>query len=212
MFRSRWTSFLCLIFLLCVANLENVGTCWGKSLGEQPSFAALAQQGDLEYTNKNYEAALIYYQKAYQIDPNALILLYNMAQAHRRLLLNLSDVNNESTLAHLQQAETLYVAFLEKTKDIDPVALKLPKAVLIATQQAARAYLTETRARLSQIILGRRPVAAIVPPATVRVYRRWWFWTAIGVVAAGAAVGLGVGVAASRPDLSTAIPVRPFAN
>jgi Tetratricopeptide repeat len=37
------------------------------------------------------------------------------------------------------------------------------------------------------------------------VYKKWWLWTAVGVVAAGAAVGLGVGLTA-RSGSSTSIP------
>ncbi len=29
------------------------------------------------------------------------------------------------------------------------------------------------------------------------VYKKWWLWTVVGVVAAGAAVGIGVGVTQS---------------
>ena len=35
-------------------------------------------------------------------------------------------------------------------------------------------------------------------PARTPVYKKWWLWTAVGVVAAGAAVGVGVGIASQK--------------
>lgn len=47
------------------------------------------------------------------------------------------------------------------------------------------------------IVLQRDP-ALIERPSIVR---RWWFWTIVGVVVVGAAVGLGVGLSAQGEDL-----------
>jgi hypothetical protein len=61
-----------------------------------------------------------------------------------------------------------------------------------------------------EVALALVPVAAIAPAASTRapaaepasgsIVTRWWFWTGIAVVAAGAAVGV---VAATRPDTVT---------
>lgn len=47
---------------------------------------------------------------------------------------------------------------------------------------------------------------------TVPVYRKWWLWTSIGVLSTGIAVGIGLGMAVRRPDLTGAAEVRPFGN
>jgi tetratricopeptide (TPR) repeat protein len=58
-------------------------------------------------------------------------------------------------------------------------------------------------------------VAALAPTEVhhgTPVYRKWWLWTAVGGAVAGIAVGVGLGVAARRPDVTDAAAVRPFAN
>jgi hypothetical protein len=52
-------------------------------------------------------------------------------------------------------------------------------------------------------------VAATAPaaPKSTPVYKRWWLWTVVGLVAAGAAVGVGVGVTrASTTSFPAAAP------
>ena len=41
-------------------------------------------------------------------------------------------------------------------------------------------------------------------PRTPPLYKRWWLWTAVGVVVAGVAVGVGLGIAARQPDTTGA--------
>lgn len=50
------------------------------------------------------------------------------------------------------------------------------------------------------------------PPQETPVWKRWWLWTAVGVAAAGLAVGLGVGLTAnsSSPPSTSFGTVRPF--
>jgi hypothetical protein len=48
-------------------------------------------------------------------------------------------------------------------------------------------------------------------PATRPLYRQWWLWTTVGVVVAGVAVGLGVGLSPRDPPSASlgAISWRP---
>jgi len=46
------------------------------------------------------------------------------------------------------------------------------------------------------------------PPAKTPVYKKWWLWTIVGVVAVGAAVGIGLGLDSARPLQPTAPAVR----
>lgn len=52
--------------------------------------------------------------------------------------------------------------------------------------------------------------APSAPPAKKPVYKRWWLWTAVGVVVAGAAVGIGVAASAPHdaPAPGGAIPIH----
>lgn len=47
--------------------------------------------------------------------------------------------------------------------------------------------------------------APIPPPQKTPVYKKWWFWTTIGVVVAGG-VGVGLGLGLSRQGFSSTIP------
>ena len=47
---------------------------------------------------------------------------------------------------------------------------------------------------------------------SVPIYRKWWLWTAVSLVAVGAAVGIGLGVAAHRPDLNGYSDAHPFVD
>jgi tetratricopeptide (TPR) repeat protein len=52
------------------------------------------------------------------------------------------------------------------------------------------------------------PVAPVAPPpASPPIYHRWWFWTAVGVVAA-AAVGVTVAAVTHSSDESTLPPIK----
>ncbi len=53
------------------------------------------------------------------------------------------------------------------------------------------------------------PAAAPKPPSSTPVYKRWWFWTLVGVAAAGAGVGLGLGLTAGDdPHLPEGPPFK----
>jgi hypothetical protein len=46
----------------------------------------------------------------------------------------------------------------------------------------------------------RPPEEAPLPAQAPPVWRRWWFWTAIGAVVVGAGLGIGLGVGLAEPD------------
>jgi hypothetical protein len=47
-----------------------------------------------------------------------------------------------------------------------------------------------------------------VPAASRPIYKRWWFWTAIGAVAAGTAVGLAVGLSSRQREWTAELATR----
>lgn len=58
------------------------------------------------------------------------------------------------------------------------------------------------------------PVEASVkqPPVNREYWRKWWLWTLAGAGVAGIVVGVGLGVASIRPDVTNAAMVQPFPN
>lgn len=52
-----------------------------------------------------------------------------------------------------------------------------------------------------------QPGLATEPRAPI--YKKWWFWTILGVTAAGIATGVGLGIAAKEPDTTGLMEYRP---
>jgi tetratricopeptide (TPR) repeat protein len=66
------------------------------------------------------------------------------------------------------------------------------------TAAPAPATTTEPAPAAAAPVLVAAPAPVSEKPATP-VYKKWWLWTIVGVVAVGAGVGLGVGLTASKP-------------
>jgi hypothetical protein len=62
--------------------------------------------------------------------------------------------------------------------------LDFEQAVEVVAGEEARVTVTMTPA----------PAAAPVPPPATPLWRRWWFWTAVGAVVVGTGLGVGLGV------------------
>ena len=88
-----------------------------------------------------------------------------------------------------QDALDSFRRFVSETSAEDPA--------LVARRREASWHIEALQARLHRAVLLTRPpapppapaVAAVAPPPArpaPRLYRRWWFWTALGAVAAGA--------------------------
>lgn len=88
-------------------------------------------------------------------------------------------------------------------------------------RQKAQQYLNQARSEAAtQQFLNPTPragahAASTLPDAKyftqqTPLYKRWWLWTVVGVATACVAVGVGLGVAARRPDVTDAGIARPF--
>lgn len=134
-----------------------------------------------------YEAALVAYQSAYARRPSSWLLI-NIGRMQQRL-------------GRPQQALVTYKRFLsDPSVPADEESRKKANDFL---QQAERDIEEQRRS------LAPPPPASPPPPPApllekTPVYKKWWFWTAIGGTVAVAAVGIGVGLglrslAASAP-------------
>jgi tetratricopeptide (TPR) repeat protein len=147
--------------------------------------AQLANEGLDQSQAGRFDAAQRSYEAAYARQPDA------------KLLFNLARV--------LHKAGRLPQAILYYQKYLDAGAEGSEEYRLKAEQRLA-----EARREQSLAVTGAG--AAPDAPRRVPVYRKWWFWTVIGVAAAGVAVGVGVGVAAQSPDLTGYTVIKPFDN
>lgn len=155
------------------------------------------QRGTTYYDLGRYHEAAKEYEAAFELKDDPA-LLFNIAQAYR--------------LAHeYADAVRAYRAYLRRLPNADnatEVEARIHEMQELINQQRS----TEQRPPLGTIAPTMKP-AESPPPATTAaatatataperkpLYKKWWLWTAVGVVAVGAAVGIGVGVAVANQN------------
>jgi iron complex outermembrane receptor protein len=158
------------------------------------------QAGLAHFNLREYKPAIDEFQAAYRLLPDP-VFLYNLGQAYRL------DDNPDQALyfyrAYLRTSEdapnrrevedrikALQKVIADKQKLATPPDHALPPNGQQATPPAKPQ--APTRA-----VAANNPATAR-PARATPLYKRWWLWTAVGVVVAGAAVGVGVGVAAQK--------------
>jgi tetratricopeptide (TPR) repeat protein len=159
------------------------------------------ESGVAHYNLDEFAAALSEFTEAYRLKPDPSFL-FNIAQCHRRLgeadaavdfyrkyLRNFPDPPNradvERLIADLRARKTDQDAAASPAPAPTPTLAPAPPPPA-PTPAAAPTLAPATPPPAAPPTLG--PIASPAPAAeTAPVYRRWWFWTAIGVVAAGAA-------------------------
>jgi tetratricopeptide (TPR) repeat protein len=183
----KWRSFFISLVLALVAVS-------GAARAEDKAAARAAySEGTRYYDLGQYKEALEAFKRAYwnYEDP---AFLFNLGQCHRQL-------------GHDAEALGAYRSYLRKLPDaanrqgvtrmIDALEAKIEKK-----HQEDEAAAAAARARADSI--ATTPTVPLVvsaappPPPGKPLYRRWWVWTIAGVVVAGAATGIAVGVTQSR--------------
>ncbi len=139
--------------------------------------------GERYYQSGQYSLSIQAFRQAYVLKPLP-IFLYDMAQAHR-------------LAGQTDEAIQLYERYLRE----DP-----------GTQQKAEidAYLAQLHQKQEQDRLAAAARLRLLeqPPSQPPrpVYKKWWFWTALGTVAAGAIVT--GAVLGTRPGETTLQPIN----
>jgi tetratricopeptide (TPR) repeat protein len=182
--------------------------------------------GAKAFEEGDFQRAIDEYRASYNLSRRPL-LLYDLGQAYRKI------GNNELALHSYQQflvrstegrdleyrdSATTQVRQLEaliaeqrnvKTAPPDGVTNPEPEKTVKPAAEPPPPVEKPAPIAVKPPVVENRPVviARDTTPARVPVYKRWWFWTATGVAAAGVAVGLGVGLTQSTtnyPSASTA--------
>jgi tetratricopeptide (TPR) repeat protein len=194
----------------CLALVLLVG---GVAHADKAKARELFRDGTQHFKLGEYQAALDSFKEAYRNfeDPS---FLFNIAQCHRQL-------------DHKQEAIKLYRTYLTdapnapNADDVRKVIASLEEAVR-QEEAARRVPPQDTVAPTSSEPVHPEPtpvVATSAPasqsPSRTPIYKRWWLWTAVGVVVAvGLGVGLGVGLTSSGPSAPSAMTTggtfRPF--
>jgi tetratricopeptide (TPR) repeat protein len=173
--------------------------------------AELTSQAQTHYDSGHYEEASESYRQAYAVVP-APELLFNLGQCQR--LLGRSERALKYFEAYLRLRpdaphRPLVEQLIEESKLIGPPDSALnptpqePPAISVAPGGSGTRAELPHRARHANVmpLPPPEPLAESQPPPTrlladdrysdhesPALYERWWFWTAIAVVAAGAAV------------------------
>jgi tetratricopeptide (TPR) repeat protein len=157
------------------------------------------EQAVADYNLDEYAPALAEFREAYRIKPDPSFL-FNIAQCHRKLgqneaaldyyrkyLRNLPDAPNradvERIVAELRSKETAPPADATPTPPPAPIATPTPAPVPPPRLEAP------TPAPEASLIATPAP-----PPTSSPIYKRWWFWTGVGVIVVSAVI---IGVVAS---------------
>ncbi len=165
--------------------------------------------GMAHFNLQEYPQAISEFEAAYRLKPDP-VFLYNLGQTYR-----LS--NNAERALYFYQAYLRSAPDAPNRAEVEGRIASLQK--LMSDQKSIATPPDHT------IAPGERPPQAAPAPAppptpapTVAtakseqapvertpVYKKWWLWTIVGVVAAGAAVGIAVGVTESSPSFGAGL-------
>lgn len=187
-FRSSSSQVLVTAALACFLLLS--GSAQAQTAGPtkaESEFDQQLQMAAAHYEQGRYQDSILALQNAYELQPLPR-LLCNIGQAYRKL------GNHRAAVAQ-------YDLCLKSDPEIDPTYRAEVESYITERRQMwaakSRAGATESPKAGS----GTPPVdkGAVTQPcssptAQTPVYKKWWLWTIVGLVVAGGAVGLGVGL------------------
>lgn len=124
------------------------------------------------YEAGEYRAAAAAYEAAYKADPKPEYL-YNLAQCHRQA----KDLQGLKKAAH-----ALNAYLRERPEAKNRAAVEEEIADLEERIKVLQARAPTAAESLNNVLLT--PTAP--PQESVPIYKKWWLWTAVGVVVAGA--------------------------
>ena len=186
------------VVMVAAALLLIAGPSQAKGKAEAKEAFKRALQ---HYNLGDFTSALDGFKEAYLDYPDAS-LLFNIGQCQRQLGMK-------------QEALLSYKAYLREAgepSNRDEVMLLIHnlEQAIRDDDAARRAKPADSGAKAPEPTITPPPVAptltATAPPRRAPVYRRWWLWTAVGVVVAGAGVGLAVGLSSSSTHFPSATP------
>ena len=169
------------LIIVLAAGVAAPATPGASSQASDQEARTLFRRGEINFYAANYQEALDSYQRAYQARPLPGFV-FNIAQCYRNL-------------GSYERAGFFYRRYL--TLERNPTRRAQVEKLIDEMQAKTRASDSahpppDPRA----LQLGGQPSATspdgtlIVNAAPIRaapIYRRWWFWTSLGVLAAGTA-------------------------
>jgi tetratricopeptide (TPR) repeat protein len=183
-----------------------------RTAGAEDAAAARAhfEAGTRAYNLGEFRQAAEEYRQAYRLkaDPR---LLYDIALSYRlgkdgeqalffyrSYLRNLPEARNRKEV--VQRIAALEEQIKQQQAPPNDVVKPLPPVVTAAPAQEAPPSPVQLHVLAQPTPATRTELVAA--PSRRPVYKRWWLWTSLGVVAAGVGVGLGLGLGGGGPPTS----------
>jgi hypothetical protein len=197
-----------------------------QSAGRAAEARRHLDKGNRLYLEGRYDDAIVELQAGYALEQRP-DFLYALGQAERKRGDCKAAIRYYQAFVDTGQSPQRTVAVLvqiDRCKQelaaapATPQASQSPPAAAEPPSQSPSQSSSSPPDAAPPIAESPAPVAAAAPPpqpsSSGKLYKRWWLWTIVGVAAAGAAVGLGVGLTqhsfdSTLPDLVvTKVTVR----
>lgn len=193
-FICRDLSLRGLLISLLLLTLIGPAGARGPS-GQDARAERLYRQGMLRLDDGNFRGAITAFQAAYEAKPLAR-LLYLIGHAHRKL-------------GQPASALRYYEEYRKAATDLSPgfreeLDQQIAELRDLAQRTGRLAGPPPPPGSTQDASAGPGPALLLAgspgQPARRPLYKKWWFWTAIGTGVTVLAIAIGAGVAASRPD------------
>lgn len=184
--RLRILASGCLLaFVLCVASFAHAAPIGQATPADKAAARDAYRDGQQLVSAQDYRRALVAFKRGYASyeDP---IFLFNIAQCER-------------LLGEKEQAVRYYRAFLERVPEPPNLADVQRWLARLDAQIEADRNANVDRPAPQGDEPAARPVDEPVSSDPVPVYKKWWLWTIVGVVVAGGALGVGLGLGLRGP-------------
>jgi len=195
-----------ILLTLVMALAGSVGTAHAKGKSDAKDAFKRALQ---HYNLGDFKSALDEFKEAYLDYPDPSFL-FNIGQCQRQL-----GLKQESLLSY-----RAYLREADQPRNRDEVQNLIHNlAQSIHAEELARHGKPEGAMIPGDTGTVEKPangptattsspttLTASEPPRRQPVYKKWWLWTAVGVVAVGVGVGLGVGLSSSSTHFPSATP------
>jgi tetratricopeptide (TPR) repeat protein len=146
------------------------------------------REAQKHYNLSEFSEALLEFKEAYRLQPDP-VFLYNIGQCERQL-------------GHLEEASRFYRSYLRespKAANRQEVERKIDEIdETLKAQEKSESTAVAPPPQPNPLPVPAAPVAETRTDLTVApsveetppIYKRWWFWAAVGAVAVGATVGI----------------------
>lgn len=191
--RLKISSCLLLALLLCTSAAQAKTSCLTDSACKD-----LIERGRSQSKTEKYDSALAAYQDAYAQWPEPWLLV-NIGRMQQKL--GLFTEARDSFRRYLEQPA--------KSQD-EKTRLRANEYLEQVEEELGKQSETRVTGKVPLPPVKEDPPTEAVRAKPTPVYKKWWFWTVVGAVAAGAAVGTGLGVYAKEPSLDGSPIVQPY--